>query len=141
MNLASASLFILALTFAGTAGAACNRPSAPASFPDGNTAPREDMVAAFKTVADYNTQMTEYLDCIKVDHDAEVKTKKQAGGKLKTAEEREYHARDLRKFEEDFTAQHNAAYDELTSVVARFNEQKAVFNARVKKEKEAGHGQ
>jgi hypothetical protein len=42
---------------------ACDRPSAPASIPDGSKASKEDMLAAKKAVDAFKSGMEEYLAC------------------------------------------------------------------------------
>jgi hypothetical protein len=44
---------------------ACDRPSAPASIPDGASASKEEMLAAKKTVDAFKSGMEEYLACEK----------------------------------------------------------------------------
>jgi hypothetical protein len=44
---------------------ACERPTAPGSIPDGNTAAKEEMLAAKKQVDAFKTSMEEYLVCEK----------------------------------------------------------------------------
>jgi hypothetical protein len=43
----------------------CDRPSAPASIPDGKTASKEEMLAAKKQVDAFKTGMEEYFACEK----------------------------------------------------------------------------
>jgi hypothetical protein len=137
MKIAHLSLLIALGALTGVANAECNRPAAPGEPPDGATAPREEMVSAFRTVTEYNNQMTVYLDCLKSEHATALEAKKKQGEALQNTEQREYHARELKAFENDFATRHDAAYEELVAIVARFNEEKDEFNQRVKKEKEA----
>jgi hypothetical protein len=44
---------------------ACEKPSAPASIPDGATASKEDMLAAKKSVDAFKSGMEEYFACEK----------------------------------------------------------------------------
>ena len=44
---------------------ACERPTAPASIPDGKTAAMEEMMAAKKAVDAFKTSMEEYMTCEK----------------------------------------------------------------------------
>jgi hypothetical protein len=44
---------------------ACDKPSAPASIPNGKTAGMEDMMAAKKAVDAFKKDMEEYLSCEK----------------------------------------------------------------------------
>jgi hypothetical protein len=43
----------------------CDRPTAPASIPDGNTAAKEDMLAAKTAVDAFKSGMEEYMTCEK----------------------------------------------------------------------------
>jgi len=141
MKLAPLSLLIALGALTGAANAGCNRPTTPGDPPDGARAAREEMVSAFKTVAQYNEQMTVYLDCLKADHETALKARQKEGDTLKSTEQREYHARDVETFRKEFATTHDRAYEELLAVVARFNKEKDEFNQRVKKEKDAQGGQ
>lgn len=44
---------------------ACDKPAAPASIPDGNTAAKEEMLAAKKAVDAFKSGMEEYMACEK----------------------------------------------------------------------------
>jgi hypothetical protein len=44
---------------------ACDKPSAPASIPDGKTAGMDDMMAAKKAVDSFKKGMEEYMSCEK----------------------------------------------------------------------------
>ena len=44
---------------------ACDKPSAPASIPDGKTASKDEMLAAKKEVDAFKQSMDEYLSCEK----------------------------------------------------------------------------
>ena len=65
-------LIAAAAVFSTSAWADCTYPRAPGKMPDGNTAPREELLATTKLVDQYNTDMTAYLGCIKTEHDAAV---------------------------------------------------------------------
>ena len=112
-------LLVLAATLSSTAWADCTYPRAPGKAPDGNTAKREEMVAAKKLVDQYNTDMTAYLACIKTEYDDSVA--KQAASL--TEEQKQQMA--LR-----FTQKNDAAVDELQDVAGRFNEQLRAFRAK-----------
>jgi hypothetical protein len=58
------SIAVLAM-IAGSPALACDRPTAPASIPDGSTAAKEEMLAAKKAVDAFKTSMEEYLSCEK----------------------------------------------------------------------------
>jgi len=54
---------------------ACDRPTAPASFPNGKTAAMDEMMAAKKAVDAFKKDMEEYLVCEKSNAKAEAAQK------------------------------------------------------------------
>ncbi|HXC58704.1 MAG TPA: hypothetical protein VN645_05270 [Steroidobacteraceae bacterium] len=60
----SVSIAVLWVAFAVPAFA-CDKPSAPASLPDGKSAAMDDMMAAKKAVDSYKKDMEEYMSCEK----------------------------------------------------------------------------
>jgi hypothetical protein len=116
----SVLIAILATASLSTAAFAdCTYPRAPGKMPDGNTAPREEMLAAKKLVDQYNTDMTAYLGCIKTEHDAA------AAKQSATASEEQ-----KQQMAAMYTQKNDAAVDELQSVAERFNEQIRAFKAK-----------
>jgi hypothetical protein len=117
--------------FGGAAQAACVYPKAPTNIPDGSTATKEQMVAAKQDFTKYNDEMTAYLNCIKLESD----DKLQEMSKEQPATEEEKKALEAKKleFERQQTEKHNAAVDEVSAVVERFNEQ-----VRAYKKKQSG---
>ena len=118
---------LLAFAFgtAAHAQAACSYPRSPDAPPDGNTATRDQMIAAKHDFDRYNNEMNAYLDCIKLEMDTA--TPKDPS-KL-TADEK-------KKADEQvkiLTQKNNAAVDELQAVVGRFNEQLKIFKAKQQK--------
>jgi hypothetical protein len=109
----------------------CTYPKAPESLPNGETATKEEMLAAKQVVGKYNDEMTAYLNCIKLESDEDLAAmEKEAeqsdeGKKALAAKKQEYALKHTQK--------HNAAVDEVTSVVERFNEQ-----VRLYKKKQSG---
>lgn len=115
----------IALLAAPSAWGACSYPQGPDRIPDGNTATKEEMMAAQKAVRKYNDDINAYVSCIKLEHD-ESMTKE--GGSLTEDQKKERERMQVQK--------HNAAIDELEAVATRFNEQVKVFKAKADKEKE-----
>ncbi len=115
---------VFAFGFAAHAQATCSYPQSPATPPDGNTATREEMVAAKHDFDRYNGEMNAYLDCLNLEMDAAPKdqTKMTADEKKKADQEAKI-----------LVQRHNAAVDELTAVVGRFNEQLKIFKAKQQK--------
>ena len=59
------SAAILCVALAAPAFAGCDKPSAPASIPDGKTAAMDDMMAAKKAVDAFRKGTEDYLSCEK----------------------------------------------------------------------------
>jgi hypothetical protein len=114
-----------ALGVAVHAQADCIYPRAPETPPDGNTATKDQMIAAKHDFDRYNGEMNTYLDCIKLETDAVTPkdpSKLTADEKKKAAEQQKVLAQ-----------KNNAAVDELQTVVGKFNEQLKIFKARQQK--------
>ena len=106
------------------ARADCVYPHAPDAPPDGNTATREQMIAAKHDFDRYNGEMNTYLDCLKLETDAATPkdpSKLSADDKKKAEAQRQLLAQ-----------KNNAAVDELQANVGRFNEQLKIFKAKQK---------
>lgn len=57
--------FTVLLAAAAVPALGCERPAAPGSIPDGNTASKEEMLAAKKEVDAFKISVEEYLACEK----------------------------------------------------------------------------
>jgi hypothetical protein len=115
-------MLLFALGNAAHAQATCTYPRAPDAIPDGNTATKEEMIAAKNDVTRYNNEMNAYLDCIKLELDAA--TPKDAS---KLSKDEKQKAEEQEKI---LTQKNNAAVDELQAVVGRFNEQLKIYKAK-----------
>ena len=115
-------MLVFALGFAAHAQADCTYPRAPASIPNGNTASKEEMIAAKNDVSRYNNEMNAYLDCLKLEITAA--TPKDPS---KLSKEEKAKAEEQNKI---LTQKNNAAVDELHSVADRFNEQVRIWKAK-----------
>jgi signal recognition particle subunit SEC65 len=109
---------VLALGTAAVAQADCTYPRAPDAPPDGNTATKDQMIAAKHDFDRYNGEMNSYLDCLKLEMDAA----SPKDPKKPTADEKKQAAILVQK--------NNAAVDELQAVVGRFNEQLKIYKAK-----------
>jgi signal recognition particle subunit SEC65 len=109
---------VLALGTAAVAQADCTYPRAPDAPPDGNTATKDQMIAAKHDFDRYNGEMNTYLDCLKLEMDAAAPK----DPKKPTADEKKQAAILVQK--------NNAAVDELQAVVGRFNEQLKIYKAK-----------
>jgi len=115
---------VFALGSAAHANATCTYPRAPDAPPDGNTATKDQMIAAKHDFDRYNGEMNAYLDCLKLEMDAAAPkegAKMSADEKKKAAEQQNV-----------LVQKNNAAVDELQAVVGRFNEQLKIFKAKQK---------
>ena len=94
---------MLAVTGLAQAQTACVYPQAPQTFPDGATAPKEDMVTGQASIKTYATAVQEtYLPCLE-------KEKVDAIAKLDAADEA--YAQKKLALEEIHAKKHNAALD------------------------------
>jgi hypothetical protein len=112
---------VFAMGFAANAHATCTYPQSPATPPNGNTATRDEMVAAKHDFDRYNGEMNVYLDCLNLEMDSAPKdtTKMSADEKKKADQDQKIRVQ-----------KHNAAVDELQAVVGKFNEQLKIFKAK-----------
>lgn len=112
----------LLLALGSAASAACVYPAAPSKLPNGNTASKDEMVAANGAMKDYSKAVQEvYLPCLAQEEtdtvaaldpaDPELAQKKEAAAAI--------HAK-----------KHNAALDELQALAARWNEEIRAFKAK-----------
>jgi hypothetical protein len=107
--------------FAGAqAQAACPYPTAPGKFPDGSAASKEEMLAAKKTVVQYNTDMEAYLACLDKEFEETLAAQPDIAKDKKA---------DLEKKQ---AQKHNAAVDAVTENTERFNEQLRAYQAKAK---------
>jgi hypothetical protein len=111
-----------ALALAAHAQADCIYPKSPDAPPDGNTATKDQMIAAKHDFDRYNGEMNTYLDCLKLETDAATPkdpSKLTADEKKQAIEQQKVLAQ-----------KNNAAVDELQAVVGKFNAQLKIFKAR-----------
>jgi hypothetical protein len=140
MNKAPGLLLLFAL-LSMAAHAECIRPSKPATLPDGNTATRDEMVAANKLIKQYSANMAVYLECL-VPEFQENKMKLYANTAVGDAYARASPADRLKilsslncsgeceRLSTELLHENNAAVDEMEGVVNQFNEQLRVFKSR-----------
>lgn len=120
LTAAAVAPFLLALGMA--ADAACVYPQAPTSFPNGNTATKDEMLAGQAAVKEYKKAVEEvYLPCLEQEKQAAIAS-------LDPADP------DLAK-KKDLLVQlqakkNNAAIDEEEAVMARWNEERKAYLAK-----------
>lgn len=64
IRLLAATTGLVVLLSGAAADATCLAPTAPGTFPDGNTASLDDMKAGAKAVKDFVAQSDTYIDCV-----------------------------------------------------------------------------
>ncbi len=115
------ALYVLALTAAVKfvpAQAVCTYPPEPAVIPDGKTATLEQMVAAQKSVKEFDQAIVAYTSCLRLEHDeALAKSPDISEGKKK----------DMEKM---LAQKHDAAITADEALAARFNEQVKAYKAK-----------
>jgi hypothetical protein len=115
---------LLVVSGLAQAQGACTYPQAPQSFPDGATAPKDDMMTGMTTVKDYAKAVQEtYLPCLEKEKTASI-------AQLDTADEA--YAQKKLALEEIHAKKHNAALDELQAVADRWKEEITEYKARDK---------
>jgi hypothetical protein len=115
---------VFTLCAAAHAQATCSYPRSPDAPPDGNTATKDQMIAAKHDFDRYNMEMNSYLDCLKLEMDAAAPK-----DPTKLSPEEKKKSDDQQKI---LVQKNNAAVDELQAVVGRFNEQLKLFKAKQK---------
>jgi hypothetical protein len=99
-------LLIFSLLYSMTAAANCLLPAPPAHIPDGHSANDQEMLAAIRTIKQYNEDVDEYTKCLLF----EQKRNQISFG--------------------DQEAQRTEALNTLASVVERLNQQVRIYKAR-----------
>ena len=117
-------LLVFSLGLAAHAQASCTYPTSPANPPDGNTASKEEMISAKHDFDRYNSEMTAYLDCLKLEMDsaAPKDPKKMTADEKKASDEQQ----------KILVQKNNAAVDELQANVGKFNAQLKIYKAKNK---------
>ncbi len=130
MNVVAIAVALSFSLFAVAAQGACVYPRAPETIPNGETATKEEMLSAKKAVTGYNDEITAYLSCLQLEADEQLAALEKEGGELKADADKQAFKERKEEFERRRTQKHNAAVDEVTAVVERFNEQLRAFKKR-----------
>lgn len=112
------------------AAATCLYPRAPENLPNGESATKEEMVTAKKDVSRYNDEITAYLSCLQLETDEQLATLEKEGGEMQSDADKKAYKQRKDEFEKRRTQKHNAAVDEVTAVVERFNEQLRLYKKK-----------
>lgn len=124
MKILSSLAIVAALAITGSAHAACTYPDAPKKLPRGKTATLEEMMAAQKSVKEFDLAINEYVGCLQAESDAAVAQVTQRQSDPKKAEE------EKNKLVRVLIKKQNAAIDADKALAERFNEQLKIFKAR-----------
>lgn len=111
-------LVALALIFAAPLALACDYPTPPKELPDGATATKDEMLAGVKVIAAYQEEMTGYLSCIEADQIVAIQM---LGDDDEDGKNRS---------KSNFDKRYNAAVDEQTKTVEKFNLEIRSYKAR-----------
>lgn len=123
MKLLTSLVAVPLLLVLGTAAeAACVYPQAPQNIPNGQTATKDEMLAAQGTIKEYSTAVQEtYLPCLEGEMNTAIAALDPADPDFtkKKASAEAIHAK-----------KHNAALDELQAVADRWKTERAAFLAK-----------
>ena len=108
----------LVLSLSASFALACDYPASPKNLPDGSSATKEEMLAGVKVIATYQENMSTYLSCI----DAEEVVAMQA-----LADDDEDGKQQRKSM---FDKKYNAAVEEQTRTVERFNAEIRAYKER-----------
>lgn len=110
---------IIAVLCSGPALAACLTPAGNVVVPDGNSATREQMVAAQRAVKAYDADVKTYAACLQNEHDAEIAK----GGTTLTEADRAALGKRYANLQ-------NVEVDKLQKVADQFNASLKAFKAK-----------
>jgi hypothetical protein len=114
---ASLAVFLTLAAGAATAQGTCIYPRPPESIPDGATATRDQMVAAFAAVKQFDADIAAYNSCLDLELQSAL-----ANPELAEPDKERLRAMQAQK--------NNAAVDHAEQIAQRFNEQLRAFNSR-----------
>jgi hypothetical protein len=117
------SLAFVAALAAGQAYGACTYPPDVGALPDGNTASKEDMLAAKKKVTEFDKAIMAYTECLKKEHEETI------------AKQTDLTDDQKKQMQLMVDQKHNAAVEADEALAARFNEQLRAYNAKAKEKK------
>ncbi len=122
MKLLTAAAVPFLLAFGAAANAACVYPAAPDKLPNGNSATKEEMVAANGQMKEYSKAVQDtYLACLAQEETDAVAALDPSDPEFaqKKAAAEAIHAK-----------KHNAALDELSALASRWNDEIKAFKAK-----------
>ena len=110
---------LLAALLAAPAYADCTPPNSDINIPDGNTATKDEMIAAQHAVKTADTAMQQYSECLKAEQD----TKLAAGGDQMKDDEK-------LKIATEYASRQNAEVEKLQKVADKFNVEVRAWKAK-----------
>ncbi|MCU0975576.1 MAG: hypothetical protein MUC71_04595 [Steroidobacteraceae bacterium] len=119
---AALGVFLALAAGAAAAQGTCIYPRPPENIPDGATATREQMVAAFAAVKQFDTDIAAYNACLELELQSIL-----ANPELADLDKERLRAMQAQK--------NNAAVDHAEQVAQNFNDQLRAFNARPENKK------
>jgi hypothetical protein len=117
------TLALVAALAAGQAYGACTYPADVGALPDGNTATKDEMLAAKKKVTEFDKAIMAYTDCLKKEHEETL------------AKSTDLTDDQKKQMQTMVDQKHNAAVEADEALAARFNEQLRAYNAKAKEKK------
>ena len=113
MNKITLTVAMFAMLAAARAHADCPVPDSAVLIPDGNTATRDEMIAAQKAIKTFDAAVKAYADCMQQEEDAKV-----AAGA------------DKAKTNAQYAKLTNAQVDKLQAIADKFNIELRAFKAK-----------
>lgn len=104
---------MLGMLAMGPAFADCTAPDGNVQIPSGDTATRDEMIAAQKAVKAYDATVKAYSECLQQEADAKIA----AGG-------------DKAKISEEYAKRSNVEVDKLQKIADKFNVELRAFKAK-----------
>jgi hypothetical protein len=110
---------VAAATVAAPAFADCTAPTLSLSVPNGAKASKDEMLAAQRTIKEYNAAVTDYATCLTNERDAKIAA---GGDKMSDA--------DRQRVSSEYNTRANAAVDKLQKLADKFNTERKAFLAK-----------
>jgi hypothetical protein len=110
---------VAATVVAAPAFADCTAPTFSLSVPNGAKATKDEMLAAQRTIKEYNVAVTDFTACIQNEKDAKIAA---GGDKMSDA--------DRQRVAAEYNTRANAAVDRLQKLADKFNTERKAFLAK-----------
>jgi hypothetical protein len=110
---------VAATVVAAPAFADCSVPTLSLSIPDGAKASKDEMLAAQRTIKEYNVAVTDFTTCLTNERDAKIA----AGGDKMSDSDRQ-------RVSSEYNTRANAVVDKLQKLADKFNTERKAFLAK-----------